>query len=502
MEQQQQPVRETNGPAAVPRLLRTQTQTAYTPQTRPALTVSRGETIVVETQDCLSGRITGNPDTHHLIESIDETPITGPLYVDGAEVGDVLCVHILHIALPSSGIAFIRPHMGILGKDIRRPLIRSVAIQKDRITLDDDVILPVHPVIGNIGVASRHGKISSEYPGRHGGNMDTLDITTGARVFLPVQVKGALLSLGDVKACMGDGQTSGSGVEVPAEVTIRVDTLPGGRFSWPRIKSKDNWVTVASASTVEQASRLAVIEMIKWLEQEKGMSFEMAYLLVGLSGALKISQWSNPLITARIVLSKTVAKNLTTRVAAPGRTIYYAPAPEVEEWDLEEAAAQEAATVEQHALVTEPAITDDQTEETTDETQGERPAGQKRSRWRRRRRSGSARREQKNEENKTESAENQDGSQQPVEGIPVEQAEPKPTASHPVEQAEQDGVSATEPGGSEAGASSEPKKRPPRRWTRRRRSGSAGSRTGNQANPENPSEVQERNSEQNEQDES
>ena len=494
-------------PAAVPRLLRTQTQTAYTPQTRPALTVSRGETVVVETQDCLGGRITGNPETHHLLDSIDETPITGPLYVDGAEIGDVLCVHILHIALPSSGIAFIRPHMGILGKDIRRPLIRSVAIQKDRITLDDDVILPVHPVIGNIGVASRHGKISSEYPGRHGGNMDTLDITSGARVFLPVQVKGALLSLGDVKACMGDGQTSGSGVEVPAEVTIRVDTLPGGRFSWPRIKSKDNWVTVASASTVEQASRLAVIEMIKWLEQEKGMSFEMAYLLVGLSGELKISQWSNPLITARIVLSKNVAKNLPTRVAAPGRTIYYAPAPEVEEWDLEEAAAQEAAAVEQHALVAEPAITDDQTETDTEtegltgETQGERPAGQKRSRWRRRRRSGAARREQKNEENKTESAEGQESSNQPSEGVPTEQAEPTP--SRPVEQqAEQDGVQVTESGDSEAGVSSEPKKRAPRRWTRRRRSGSARSRTEDPANPENPAETQERDTEQHDQEES
>lgn len=496
-------------PAAVPRLLRSQTQTAYTPQTRPALTVSRGETLVVETQDRLGGRVTSNPDTHHLIDSIDETPITGPLYVDGAEVGDVLCVHILHIALPTSGLAFIRPGMGILGKDIRRPLIRSVAIQKDRITLDDDVILPVNPVIGNIGVASRHGKISSEYPGRHGGNMDTLDITTGARIFLPVQVKGALLSLGAVKACMGDGQTSGSGVEVPAEVTIRVDTLPGGRFSWPRIKSKDDWVTVTSASTVEQASRLAVIEMIKWLEQEKGMTFEMAYLLVGLSGALKISQWGNPLITARIVLSKTVAKKLLTRVVAPGRTIYYAPSPDVEEWDLEEAAAQEAATVEQQSPATESTTTDEPAEE-TDETQGDRPAGAKRSRWRRRRRSGSARREQKADENKTETGEGQESGNQPVEGNTTEQTEPdRPVdqaehseSSRSAGQADQDGVTVTESGAPETGASSEPKKRPPRRWTRRRRSGSAGPRTGDQGNPENPAEGQDREPEHNEPDES
>jgi amidase len=379
--------------ASIRRVPRSQTHTHFDPHSRPALVAGRGETIVLETQDCFYGQVTEDPQSHRHIDASEHIPLTGPVYVEGAEVGDVLCVHILNITVASSGIALIRPKTGILGREIRRPVVRLTSIQKDKVLLVDGITLPLLPVIGNIGVAPRHGQIAAMYPGRHGGNMDTLDITAGTRVLLPVQVKGALLSVGDVKACMGDGQACGAGVEVAAAVTVRIDTLPGGRFSWPRIKTKDDWITVASASSVDQAARLAVMEMIKWLEQEKGLDFETAYMMVGLSGALRISQWGNPLVTARVVFPKSIAKKLPTRLASPARTILFTHLPDTEEAEKTVSADSEGeeAPAPAEAIPSEETGRLEQEDNAPEEGQEERPAAARRPRRWRRRRHGSSR---------------------------------------------------------------------------------------------------------------
>ena len=304
------------------RVARDRVHQVFGPNVSPAITVNRGETIVVETQDCYRGLLTEEPDTHGEASGTGGIPVTGPIHVEEAHIGDVLSIQVKEIKTSDTGVFAVRSETGVPGQDIRKPDVRVLEVDENHVKLDDRIALPVRPVIGNLGVATKHGEIETVYPGRHGGNMDTLEITTGSRVYLPVQVNGALLSLGDVKACMGDGQIAGSGVEVAAEVTLRVDTQPGGRFSWPRVESKGEWITITSASTVDQAARLAITEMVKWISQDKGLDFDTAYALVSLGGGLRVSQWGNPLTTARMVFPKRLINKLKSVPTASGRLNY------------------------------------------------------------------------------------------------------------------------------------------------------------------------------------
>ena len=304
------------------RVTRDRVHQVFGPNVPPAITVSRGETVVVETQDCYRGLLTKTPGTSGDVDRSGGIPLTGPIYVEEASIGDVLSIQVKQIATAGTGVFAVRPETGVPGQDFKKPKVRFLEVNENLVHLDDRLKLPLRPVIGSMGVAARHGEIDTVYPGRHGGNMDTLEITTGSRIYLPVQVNGALLSLGDVKACVGDGQIAGSGVEVEAEVTLRVDTLPGGRFSWPRVESKGEWITITSASTVDQAARLAITEMVKWISQEKGLDFDTAYALVSLGGSLRVSQWGNPLTTARMVFPKRLINKLKSMPAASGRLNY------------------------------------------------------------------------------------------------------------------------------------------------------------------------------------
>lgn len=304
------------------RVTRDRVHQVFGPNVAPAITVSRGETVVVETQDCYRGLLTKEPKSLGDADRSGGIPVTGPIYVEEASIGDVLSIQVKQIATAGTGVFAVRPESGVPGQDIKKPEVRVLEVNENQVHLDDRLKLPVHPVIGSMGVAAKHGEIDTVYPGRHGGNMDTVEITTGSRVYIPVQVNGALLSLGDVKACVGDGQIAGSGVEVEAEVTLRVDTLPGGRFSWPRVESKGEWITITSASTVDQAARLAITEMVKWISQDKGLDFDTAYALVSLGGGLRVSQWGNPLTTARMIFPKRLINKLKSVPAASGRLNY------------------------------------------------------------------------------------------------------------------------------------------------------------------------------------
>ncbi len=303
---------------------------SFSPELSPAISISRGETIIVETQDCYGGLLTEDPTTYHNTDQSNGIPLTGPIYVEEAHIGDVLSIQVKDIKMASSGIFAIQPEGGISGQDIQGKKIRVLEVDEKTVKIDDGLTLPVNPVIGNLGVAAKHGEMDTTYPGRHGGNLDTMEITTGSRIYLPVQVNGALLSLGDVKACLGDGQIAGCGVEIEAEITLRVDTLPGGRFSWPRVELKGEWITITSASTADQAARLAITEMVKWISQEKGLDYDTAYTLVSLGGALRFSQWDNPLISARMIFPKRLITKLKSVSTASGH-IYYRPLPPLEE---------------------------------------------------------------------------------------------------------------------------------------------------------------------------
>jgi acetamidase/formamidase len=165
-------------------------------------------------------------------------------------------------------------------------------------------------MIGTIGVAPTTEAIATVTPSRHGGNLDTPEITVGNRLYLPVNVKGALFALGDVHATQGHGEVCGTGVEVPARVTVKLNVLKGKRIEWPRIESRDEIMTVCSARPLEDAARLAVRELVKWLVTDYGLEEYDAYLLLSVAGDVEISQVVDPMYTVVAKMRKQLLSQL------------------------------------------------------------------------------------------------------------------------------------------------------------------------------------------------
>ena len=166
--------------------------------------------------------------------------------------------------------------------------------------------LPVRPVIGTIGVAPAEGAVGNLFPGPHGGNLDINDVTEGSRVFLPVFVPGALFSLGDGKAVMGDGETNGVGVEIAMKVTVKLDLIKDLRISRPRLENASSVMTIASAKTLEEASKMALSDMVNLLVHETNLTREEAYALQGAIADIKIANIVDPEVTVRVAVPKYV----------------------------------------------------------------------------------------------------------------------------------------------------------------------------------------------------
>src|SRR5690349_3717905 len=150
----------------------------------------------------------------------------------------------------------------------------------DTLLLPGGLRLPARPVVGVIGVAPASGEVLTAVPGPIGSNLDCNLVRAGARVHLPVQVAGALLALGDVHASMGDGEVSGTGVEINAEVTARVEVLPGAAHARPWIEADGLIAATASAPALTDAVSLATDGLVTLLMERHGVSRTDAFLLV------------------------------------------------------------------------------------------------------------------------------------------------------------------------------------------------------------------------------
>ena len=143
--------------------------------------------------------------------------------------------------------------------------------------------------------------------------MDVPDICVGSTLYLPVAVNGALLGLGDVHAVQGDGEICGTAMEVSTKVTLRVELEKSKKLNWPRIESKDEIMTVCSARPLEDAVRLAFLELIKWLETDYGFERYDAYMFLSLAAKARIAQIVDPLFTVVAKLPKKMLPKSRTR---------------------------------------------------------------------------------------------------------------------------------------------------------------------------------------------
>jgi len=232
---------------------------------------------------------------NHALRSIDDlssekvdlgfvNPQTGPFYVEGAEPGDTLAIHIVNLTPARTwGVSAAIPFFGgLTGTDRTANLqealpdttwIYEVDTETDTIRFDARfsdlaVDLPMSPMLGTVGVAPAGGEVrSSLVPERFGGNMDSPEVKAGTTVFLGVNVTGALFSLGDGHYRQGEGEACGTAVEGAMNSTVIVGLIKGNAPVWPRFETDDYWMAVGSARPMEDAWRIAQVEMVRWYEK-------------------------------------------------------------------------------------------------------------------------------------------------------------------------------------------------------------------------------------------
>ena len=299
----------------------------YDASVAPVIHVASGDRVRVETM--VAGglqrlRLAGASDAE-IPESLKEVerrvtargpgahPLTGPIYIDGAEPGDTLEVRILSIEfLHNFGVNAFSPGSGVLSQDFPYAGVKLFrwAPGSDRIEFAPGIVLPMAPFFGSIGVAppSLTGRISSRPPGWHGGNIDNKDLVAGSTLYLPVHAPGALLSIGDGHARQGDGEVTGTAVETSLRGTFELRVRKGQRLRWPRAETPTAFISMGLDEDLDEATRLAVREMIDFLVVEKKMSRDDAYMLCSVAGDLHVTQAVDATKGVHMSLPKSIFK--------------------------------------------------------------------------------------------------------------------------------------------------------------------------------------------------
>ena len=273
----------------------------------PAITIDAGETLVLETYDARTGTIRSAADWLDKPHPLGSNPATGPIYVRNAEPGDSLAVEILQIKLADEGYLAVKAHVGLLADQAHHFATRMVPIRSGQVIFSDRIRFPVRPMIGVIGTAPVGAGVATGDAGAHGGNMDNRYVATGATVHLPVVVPGALLGIGDVHAAMGDGEITMVGLEICAEVTVRVQLIKHMLCQRPWLETATEWVTTGDDLDPAHACRIAAQAMVALLQTKLDVDFEEAYMLMSACGDVQICQMCAPgefATTARAVFPR------------------------------------------------------------------------------------------------------------------------------------------------------------------------------------------------------
>ncbi len=273
----------------------------------PALSVASGSTVVFETLDCFSNTVLSDTDLVSAIDFDQVNPATGPLFIEGAEVGDILKVSIEKIALAKQGAIVTAPGLGRLAEQIDSEETVICPVSQTHVDYKG-IQIPLRKMIGVIGTAPAGEGINTGTPHDHGGNLDTTRMAEGAILYLPVNVEGALLAMGDLHATMGDGEIMGAGLEIAGEVTVTVDVLKDVKLPLPLIETDDLWVTLGSRETMAAASQVAIDNMVSLIQEKSNLTLNQAGMLLSLAGDLHTSQVVNPNVTVRMELAKALLK--------------------------------------------------------------------------------------------------------------------------------------------------------------------------------------------------
>ena len=267
---------------------------------KPAGYCKSGDTIVFETRDCYDNTITSSERPLGDREGLSN-PVTGALYVEGAEVGDILKVEIEDIKLRSWGVMRSSTTAGVFHEKYKKREAIIFQVKNNKIYFDDKLILEADPMIGVIGTApiEKEG-IPTTTPGKHGGNMDCKKIVKGSTIYLPVNVKGGLLSMGDIHALMGDGEVFICGLEIAGEITVKVSVLKNIKLPTPFLYSRGKVMSIQSAEDLDKAGDMAAKEMFEFVKEATKQNDVRTGMLMSLLSDMAVCQVVDPLLTVRV----------------------------------------------------------------------------------------------------------------------------------------------------------------------------------------------------------
>ncbi|NLC52889.1 MAG: acetamidase [Firmicutes bacterium] len=272
---------------------------SFAKENKPALQINSGDEVEFETMDCFANQICTKEDKLGTLDWERVNPATGPVYVNGAEAGDVLKITIKEIQIGDQGVVATGKDLGVLGHLMEDLYAKVLPIKDGQVIFNSKIAIPLNPMVGVIGVAPAGEGISCGTPGAHGGNMDTKLIAENAVLYLPVFVDGAFFALGDLHAAMGDGEIGVSGVEVAGKVRVKLEVVKGKKTKNPLVQTPEVTATIASASTLDEAAQIAVEEMANLLQRTTPLSIAEIATLMSAVGNLQVSQVVDPLKTVR-----------------------------------------------------------------------------------------------------------------------------------------------------------------------------------------------------------
>jgi acetamidase/formamidase len=296
----------------------------YDAATKPVLTIASGDIIDVDTlltnvPDRLE-RAGVRPDQVQdslrkiVAEVKDRGPgghiLTGPVFVEGAAPGDALEVKVLSISLPIPyGYNGCR---GFLPENCSPGEARIIPLDAKRMigTFQEGIEIPLRPFFGSMGVAPPRaaGRISSNPPWIHAGNLDNKELVAGTTLFIPVHVPGALFEVGDGHAAQGDGEVDQTAIETSLRGRLQLTVRKGMKLSWPRAETPAHFISMGTDEDLTKATRIAIQEMIDFLVAHKKLDRHAAYQLTSIAGDVAITQLVDGKVGVHVKMPKNIFK--------------------------------------------------------------------------------------------------------------------------------------------------------------------------------------------------
>src|SRR5215472_9419788 len=281
----------------------------YDPKTPPVLRIKSGDTVEIQTlvasnperfESAGLGSDQIEPAMQDIFKEVKERGpgphiLTGPVYIEGAEPGDVLEVRIqkIQLAIPYALNAFL-PGRGFLPDDFPYARTKVIPLDGEHMVahFGNGIEIPLHPFFGSMGVAPPEvtGRISSGPPWIHGGNLDDRDLVAGTTLFIPVHARGALFEVGDGHAGQGNGEVDLSALETSLIGTFQFIVRKDLHLHWPRAETTTHYITMGLNPDVTEAAKMAVRQMIDFLGEEKHISPDEAYMLASIAADLEITE--------------------------------------------------------------------------------------------------------------------------------------------------------------------------------------------------------------------